>query len=252
MSKYFNFPVELLSGFINNTEKVLSNILDYCLAYYMQQYNESLDEAAEYYKISLGNPQATLRNGQALLSSTTDKRLTGLNLQVFWDFHDHRKSGFDKVVLLAFLAAKSMIGSKQYYKLTCQDMWLARMLGKPDNYTIHKEDEIAAYCSRYKFTQVKVELQTSYKLVIYSYHTRGQYISTTLSVEQLAKIAESRKQNYRHRQLQSRARAAHEAARRVVEAEQRAEEERLSNQIAEDEQKIKEVWFGKQPEQRAN
>ena len=202
--RYFNFPIELLAGFMNNTNVVLGNIFDYCIYKYMHDKKCCVEDAEKYFGVKTGNHNKSIDNGEKIYKMVKDKRLTGINESsagdLFWSFYKNNKSDFDKAVLLAFLAVKSIVGNKQYYKLTNQNIWFNRIAGQDDDCeTLPKE--IAKYCTRYQFDKIKIELNESYKVSIYAYHTRGQYVSLKMSIEELAQVAESRKHKTMKRKI---------------------------------------------------
>lgn len=210
--RYFNFPIELLEGFMSDSQRVLNDIIAYGIVKFMADNKCTIDEAESFLGITIGDKQRTLDNGQFDHRHKKDKRFTGIEKGLLFDYRDHNKSDFDKAVLLAFLAIKSIVGNKRYYKLTKQQIWYNRMAGKKDNAkTLPKE--IAKFCTRYNIGKIKVELFNSFKVSFYAYHTRGQYVSLKLSVEELAQVAESQKQSTKQRKMNQATKEAYQKAK---------------------------------------
>ena len=201
--RYFNFPISLLDGFMSDSRRVMDDICDYAIYGYMVANKCEFDEAAERLGVNLGDRDKSYKNGSYKFHQCynhKEKRFSGISVPLFFEYYKHNKSDFDKAVLLAFMALKSIVGNKRYYKLTKQQIWYNRMAGKKDkSKTLPKE--VAKYCTRYKIGKIKVELFNSFNVSFYAYHTRGQYVSLKLSVEELAQVAESHKQSTKQKRM---------------------------------------------------
>lgn len=203
------------------------NSLDKILSFVTWQHNEgklSEKETADYLGVKYRNFQNALQSGKSIKESYlkfhNSSPWTGLNRDVYWQFKGHNRSEWDKAVLLAFLAFKSIIGNKQWYKITNQSQIYYRMagqtLGKGKPPKLPKE--IAQFCTRWKFDQIKLELKENWGLLIYANHTRGMYVSTTekMSLEELALVAEHGKLQRRKSAQRQAEQAAKEAAIRAL------------------------------------
>lgn len=206
--KYFNFPIQLLAGFmIDENNKTLINILDYSV------YENSLKlvfgkdlqkvvDSASFYNITLGDKNRTLKNGKMLYNSIpTNSPKAGLNLSIFWNFYKNDKTEFDKICLLAFLGIKSIIGSKSYCKLTNLFLW-SRMDGKTNAIVTVSElsNEIRKYANEYQTKKIKTALRNNWGLVHYARHTRGFYVSFKITLKQLIFEAEKRRISTKEKQ----------------------------------------------------
>lgn len=213
--KYFNFPIQLLEGFMIDTRKVLNNISDYAIyeSTLELEYGTELEkirEIAHFYCVILGNEENTLINGKNLYNSIPKRSpKVGLNLAIFWDFYKNNKSDFEKACLLCYLALKSIIGTKPYCKITKLYL-LSRMDGKVctvKNAELSKE--VRKYATRYQTEKILNELVSNWYLVYYSQHTRGLYVSFKLDLDSLALEVEKKKKSKKiiqQRKLQSEAR----------------------------------------------
>lgn len=201
--KYFNFPIQLLKGFMIDEKKVLSNICDYAV------YTKSLDlilgdtelenmrDSARYFKISLTSIDRSLKNG-VLLHENIPKNSpkVGLSKSMFFEFYTNDKSDFDKICLLGFLAIKSILGTKPYTKLD-NKFWLSRIDGNPKSINDYSElsNEIRTYANEYQTRKIKIALRDNWGLATYSRYTRGFYVSYILTLEQLIYEAEKRRKS---------------------------------------------------------
>lgn len=193
--KYLNFPVCLLSGIFENTKKVMNDIIDYAIYKHslkleLSDETGNLESSAKYFGINLGNSKRTYKNGKLLYDSIPEKTpMTGINKEMLFDYFEHEKSEIEIVTLLAFLAIKSILGTKPYSKANKQFL-LSRMSGNAKKDGIIS-DQLSKYLLRYHFDKIIIELKLNWRLVYYSYHTRGFYISFDLSLEKLIEICET-------------------------------------------------------------
>jgi hypothetical protein len=195
--KYFNFPIQLLEGFMKNSEKVIMNIKDYAVYENSLKLEHGTDlqqikDSANFYNMKLGNVNDTYKNGLKLYRNIPIKSpKVGMNLSIWWDFYKNEKTEFDKICLLAFLSIKSLIGAKPYYKATNLYLW-ARMDGKINAIVEVSElsVEVRKFANEYQTTKIKTALRNSWGLVHYARYTRGFYVSFKFTLKQLILEAE--------------------------------------------------------------
>lgn len=192
--KYFNFPVQLLEGFMVDCDKCLNNIADYALVKHSQSLEggsplKKLSASYEYFDMK-GVGMDSLRNGQILIDSLpSNSPISGIPVRIWLEFYRNDKSEFEKANLLAFLAIKSIIGNKAYCKMT-NAFLLSRMDGKVKSIGNLKENlnelshEIRKYSTEYQTKKITSALYAIYKVAFYK-KTKGFYASTRLSLEQL-------------------------------------------------------------------
>lgn len=222
-AQFYNFPICLLSGFMNDSDRCLEDILAF-VTWKHNNGNVSTQETAEYLGVRYANFAKTLKQGKEieddLVRQNKTSPWTGLNRDVFWKFKEGSTSDFNNAVLLAFLAFKSILGNKPWYKITNQNQIYYRMAGKTMGKGKHPKlpKEIAAFCTRYKFDQIKLELKENWGLLIYANHTRGMYVSTIdkMSLEELALVAERGKLQRRKLAQRQAEQEAKEAAIRAL------------------------------------
>lgn len=205
-SRYLNFPVQMLSNFLTDTEKCLVNILYYSI------YDDSMkrNEYSEYERFvnsgkDLGIDVSSWRKSKSPLGDgrnlhykyPTNSPKTGLKFEIYVDLiKGHaRKSEFEKVCFLAFLAAKSIVMFDPF-KRTTNLFLLSRMDGKTHSVSNIAElsEPLQRYSNRYQLSKIKAEL-FKWNVSTYSQYDKGFYISTTLSIDDLAYEVELMKAN---------------------------------------------------------
>ncbi|MDD2307714.1 MAG: hypothetical protein PHP53_23630 [Prolixibacteraceae bacterium] len=214
--KYFNFPVTLLKELFEDKQKVLNDILYFALyshslkmdaedLYSNSEFNK-FTTAAKFYNVDLGgndqNKKNKLKQGKALFESIpTDTPKVGLNISIFWDYYKNDKSEFEIACLAAFLAIKSILGTKPYCKTDNSFLW-ARMSGNAKAIKdVNKLSEgVKKYANDYQTVKIKTALREGWKLVTYSRYTRGFYVSFTLDLPALILEAETRRKSTKEKQ----------------------------------------------------
>ena len=212
--KYFNFPIQLLSGFIKNSDKAISNIKDYAIyenALKLDHGNElqKIKDSASFFNIKLGNIERTFENGKELYESIPTKSpKVGVSFSIWRDFYENDKTEFEKVCLLGFLGIKSILGTKAFCKMDNKN-WLSRMDGQiksVDNLLLLSE-EIRKYANEYQTKKIKTALRNNWGLITYSRHTRGFYVSFNISLKQLVLEAEKRRISTKEKQYKEQEKA---------------------------------------------
>lgn len=207
-TKYLNFPIFLIEDLIINKKHSLSNIL-YCGIFshslkldFGDDYEMFLSSAAKYFKVNLkGDKQNKFTIGKDLYYKNTSFPTAGISIDVFWDYYDNEKSEFDLACLTAFLALKSIIGTKPYCKVTNGYLW-ARMCGF--RHSIDDVNQllphIRKYANEYQTVKIKKALRDDWGMRTYSRYTRGFYVSFTIELDSLVFEAEKRRKATKERQ----------------------------------------------------
>lgn len=230
-TKYFNFPIQLLKGFLEDSPKVLKNIFDYCLFEFTLQIDDEdnddvngdvitykMERAAKYFRLTIGNIILSYENGEKLYNSIPkNSPHCGLNLQIFWDFNENHKKDFEKVTLLKFLAIKSILGKKSYCKVT-NDFVISRMDG---NVKLSRKisPAILKFAKEYQFRKIKDELRLKWHMTSYGKGVRGFYVSFKLDDEQLIYIAEMNRDKNKILKIRSEQKATVEKVRERIKNE---------------------------------
>lgn len=218
--KYFNVPVQLFEGFMDDSKKCLDNVCDYSV------YNHSIKlegteaerykTACKFYKVTIGNINQSIRNGRELTQNTpANSPKVGLKLSLFWDYYKNEKSDFEKICLLGFLGIKSILQNKAYCKID-NKFWLSRMDGKTKSVSEIWELSgiIQKYSTEYQTVKIKTELRNNWGLTTYGRYTRGFYVSYSLTLDQLVFEAEKRRKSTKEKQYKV---AEKEAIRKAFE-----------------------------------
>lgn len=205
--RYFNFPIQLLKGFMYDSDNVFKEIHQYSiyensLKLYKGTELERMKESADFFNVTLQNISLALKEAKDIYSTVpVNSPKVGLNLKIFWDFYLNDKTEFDKICLLGFLGIKSIIGTKAYFKLTNKN-WLSRMNGnvKEVQYYSELSNDIIKYANEYQLKKIKTSLQNNWGLVSYSRFTRGFYVSYSMSYKDLVLIAEKNRISTKEKQ----------------------------------------------------
>lgn len=205
--KYFNFPIQLLMGFMYESDRVLLDILRYSiyensLKLYIGNEEEKMMESAAFFNVTVGNISLCLDEGRRIYNDLPrNSPKVGLNLSIFWNFYRNDKTEFDKICLLGFLGIKSILGTKAYCKAT-NLYWLSRMDGKPKQVTDYLDlsPEVRKYTTDYQIVKIKNALRNNWGLVTYSRYCRGFYVSFKITLKQLILEAEKRRISTKEKQ----------------------------------------------------
>ncbi|MEL4306729.1 hypothetical protein [Joostella sp. CR20] len=200
--RYFNFPIQLLNGFMGDSVGVLQRICDYAVYDHYLKLDQGtkaqkLKAVERYFGMILHNSNNSYAKGEALRRSIpVNSPKVGINRNVWFDYCKNHKTDFEKISLLGFLAIKSIVQNKTYCKVTNR-FWLSRMDGLIKSVSKDDElsDEIKKYANRWQLTKIKEELIISWGLVHYSRFTRGFYVSFKLSLEDLIYQAEKKRKS---------------------------------------------------------
>lgn len=220
----FNFPIQLLEGFLTHKIIVLHSIFEYAIfvkaiSFKSDDWVQNTIEALKYYGFKIPeNPMRLFITGKSMYESIPlGSPKVGINLSIWRDYYENDKSEFDNVCLLAFLAFKSILGRKPYCKVV-NNYWLARMDGKPRS--INDFDELSPrvkkYLNEYQARKIKKALENSWGLKTYSYHTRGFYISFKMNLVDLICVAEQLKKSYEDSDYKAQKKKAREKALEIL------------------------------------
>lgn len=194
--KYFNFPVPILAGYLDNRVGILRNVLTYaCYDYSCKQRSGTQQErmvaAYNYFNIEQGNVDFHLDLGKKLHELYRGPLpMVGIETSIFWEYYKNEKSEIDDVCLLAYLAIRSILGNKAYCKMDNKFM-LSRMSGNIKSCEFSSlPDNLAKYANEYQTKKIKNLLILDWSLVHYSRHTRGFYVSFGMDLQSLIYEAE--------------------------------------------------------------
>lgn len=196
-SRYLNFPVQMLSNFLTDTEQCLENIINYSIYEDSTKRNEE-SEYDRFINSALGfgvnisqwrmsnTPLGLARELHTKYPPKSPK--TGFKFEIYEDLKKghSRKSEFEKVCFLAFLAAKSIVMLDSFKKINYLYLF-SRMDGltKPVKHESELSDPLKKYFTRHYKEKIRDDLFFSWNVVTYSKHNKGFYISTKLSIDEI-------------------------------------------------------------------
>lgn len=220
-TSYLNFPISIIEGIFENHNETFNNIVKWAAADVMKGCNGQFPTArllAANQELQINMPvnQSTYQQCLDIYKKYTGAR-TGLSrenakyLKQCWGF----LKDSDKVLWLAFIAAKSIIGNKAYCK-TNDLMLFARMNGLLRAYANEKDLKkhsnplISNFYTRRKRDTLRKRLAEEFHIKCYSFHDRGYFISRRLSLERLVELVEldrHQKKSYQGKTARARKRA---------------------------------------------
>jgi len=203
---YYNFPVQLLKGFMMDHSQCLLDVLHYVIYEYTLTLtgdrSQKITEAERHYGVSLKSGKTNAwENGAKLYSDYPGfNPITGISRTLFWSYYGQEKTDYEKVVLLAFLALKSIIGNKSHMKLD-NKYWFSRMAGNTHSVPIEFiYPSLSKYAKEYWCRKIKSELSENWGLVTYSIKIRGFYVSFKMNLKALIMEAEKKRQSNKEKQ----------------------------------------------------
>lgn len=224
---YYNFPIQLVNGFLDDSKKVLIDISHYCIyrvfSDNFEKYSGSFagyQKACDDFGVEFKNVATAYQNGKTLYDSTIDKSpMVGMSSELYWDYMNNEKTDFEKVCLLGDLAFKSILGAKSYIKLD-NKYWFSRMDGSVKS--ISKEElspKLQRYLNEYQTKKIKNQLIANWGLASYSRYNRGFYVSYRMSLDDLAYHAEKIRKSTQDKKIKNDVKSAHEKAMERLEKE---------------------------------
>ncbi len=225
--EYYNFPIQLINGFLDDSKKVLIDISHYCIyRVFIDNFEKNSGSFTGYQKacddfgIEFKNVAAAYQNGKDLYEATIDKSpMVGMTSEMYWDYMTNEKSEFEKVLLLGDLAFKSILGAKSYIKLD-NKYWFSRMNGSVKS--IVKEEispKLQRYLNEYQTKKIKNQLIAGWGLASYSRYNRGFYVSYKMTLDDLAYHAEKIRKSTQDKKIKNDVKSAHEKALERLEKE---------------------------------
>ena len=217
--RYFNFPISLLKEYSNDFHKTLRKIFCYaiyCAVFKQEKINTkykianaeftnvelAIKQVLHFFKFKNSNGLTYYNEGKELYNSISENEaITGIEANILLDYKNNEKTEFEKVVLLAYLSIKSILGTKTYCK-TNKELLFSRMSGSTKT-TSSINNELVKYLTRYNFEKIITELSYDWNLKYYSYYTKGFYVSFKLTSAELITKGEANRQSNRIKFLKS-------------------------------------------------
>ncbi|GEM_PF-4593355 len=214
---YFNVPctifhnaLETDKSFMEALFKVTDFILyDACKAMYKSRLDaDEIKKKVAGYHINYFDPISSWKRGEALYIELVEKAkfapaYFSISRESYWRFHDEESTEFDRALLLAYLAVKSMVGKRDMIRTN-----MAAICSRMDGNTrpkgiINLSDSVKKYLNRYWSKKLLEALFEKRGVTFYGgnskHKVRGFYCSTTLTMEELITRAEADMKERRNR-----------------------------------------------------
>ncbi len=208
-SIYYNAPCELYRHFLRSEKdfhRVLNDIADFilydaCKSMYKSKLDaEEIKKKVKRYGINYHNPVGSWKDGEGLYIEYVENAKNApayfsISRETYWHFRDVDSTEFERAMLLAYLAVKSMVGKRDMIK-TNMTAICSRMDGntKPKR-AAELSEGVTKYLNRYWSNKLLSALYGKRGVTFYGgnkcHKVRGFYCSTTLSMEELITKAEA-------------------------------------------------------------
>lgn len=225
---YFNFPIEFLEGFMENTNKCFDKILYHGICSYAVHLADDSEErdvtqedfelVAKELGVKLNDVTKAYNDGCDLCFLHARSPKVGISRRVLWDFYNNEKTDFEKFTLLAYLAAKSIVQNKVFCRVT-NSFWVSRMAGASKvipglSEALQSKDksrlgilipgELFNFISKpYRLQKVKRELEMNWGLKYFAHQSRGTYMTFEGELEDLVKAKLENTQAYKDKLFQA-------------------------------------------------
>ncbi len=224
---YLSFPVQLLRE--EDIKVIADKAIDYGIIDYMVRNElegiDGFNEACECTEITGGNYDGTRKVYDELNNSIDKIVYVSIKRDMLFEFMKVPKTDFEIDVFRAFIGVKSIIGSKSVQLLT-NDYLVARLSGfnsikdaldKPtDKFKNY-------YQKRYQIDKLKNALERGYKLKLYGTHTRGFYVSFTMTLKTLVRYVETTKKSAKDKAFKDKKKAL------ILEAKQKLKDGEITD-----------------------
>jgi len=211
-AEFFTFPVLLLTDCFSNIKVVCDQIINYSIFANFLKLSDGTEidriiASANYFRVTLGDPERTLETGETLFYSLPNGLpICSVAIRLVWKFRNEDKTEFEIACFLAFAALKSIIGTKPFVKTT-NEFLLARMGGFASKIDVSEllPEPLAKYATRRKLDKIKFDLKENWNVNIYAFRTRGFYVSIDkiFSLDRLVLEAEKNRIKFKVKQQQN-------------------------------------------------
>ena len=188
--QFYHFPVAILAKGI--TEESLIEIIKFAIGSYLEEEQATISEARNALGFNGGDKESCR---EVFKHYKNCRVMTSISREAYWEWRNNfeNESEYAKLLLLGFLAAKSIVGKKPY-AVTNYDFLLARMAGdSTPRYKTHKGEKalilpphIKPINTRRKCEQLRDDLVRFHVITWGQQGLRGFAISTKLKEVELA------------------------------------------------------------------
>jgi len=189
---------------------------------------EFQNNVIEFYQIHLaytslgvsGNKENCLKVGKEIEKQVKQNEpMPMISKSLLFEFRDKDKTEFELIQLIAFIAVKSILGTKSSVKTNKKHI-VSRMFGYasikhlPETLKPNIKALFQKYSLRYHIDKLLQTLELNWKVLTYSNNIRGMYVAmeNKINIENLALIAETKKQTNRIEALKQSKKDAKEKA----------------------------------------
>ncbi len=214
--RYATVPITLLKNIHKDQGGTIRQMFDYAVYDRMIKEFSDMDEddlttdeivySLNYFHLNSNRLESRLQDGKELYYKYKPDPNASISIELLLKFQEE-KTEFELVVFSFYVAIRSMIGTKAYYKGT-DDNWVLRAFGYSSKEDFEKKvttsqnrDLIAKYSMRYHKDKIKKVLQNDWFLIYYSNHVRGYYASFKMDFKSLVNIAEDKRDLSKQKEL---------------------------------------------------
>ncbi len=186
------------------------------------------EKAIEFYQIRQaysflginGNFDSCLKHGKEIERTIpANEPYPSINKTLFFDFRDHEKTEFDLMQFACYIAIRSILGEKSYYR-TNKEMILCRAFGYKSNKELPAtmnpviKELFDKYNKRYHIDRILQSLQLNWNILIYGRNVHGLYIGLKkkISLDSMILNAETKKKKNQIAELKKQENEAREKA----------------------------------------
>lgn len=202
---YYNFPITVVVGFMDDPEAALRRMIAWQTYDKTRRMKHERGRDRLFYAMAEMDYEVEDKQTWYNVCGETYHRYKGprcgISRKMWWEVVesvDYWQED-EKVLFLAFIAAKSITGNKPY-KLTCNRQMCARMNGRATTYASDEEmaeqshPAILAHFTRKRGQRMRRDLDQQYRVATYSQRNmRGYYISAKMPLERLAGAVERKR-----------------------------------------------------------
>lgn len=211
---YMKVPIVMFQGFLENPKETINDWFLYNLAEYAFTQNgeaglciDGYLDAINHYKLHGNKINFELdyvRASELFFSIERDEPYVQILWGKAYEFYALPKKEIDYLSLLAYMAIKSLLGSRKMLKIN-DNMLFGRMAGHryADAAMFGIPYELDKHRSRRKVDKLKANLMKNWYVSIYGYRLRGYYVSQFIKQDDLKRRVESmRESNKKYQRLE--------------------------------------------------
>ena len=202
---YYNFPVTVMAGFMDDPGAAMRRAIAWA-TYEQTKRMKTIERGRDRLYFALKDMDYEVEDQEEWYNFCGETYRyykgprTGISRKMYFEVYN---MGYlptrDKVLFLAFLAAKSIVGDKPY-SITCNRQMCARMNGRATTYASEEEMReqshpwICAYFTRKRWPRMREDMEKQYRVATYSQkNMRGYAVSMKMPLTKLAAAVERKR-----------------------------------------------------------